>query len=106
MITVSFNMSNERSIISVEGHANYGKKGQDTVCAAVSILVFTLYRKLLDLQRKVFIHNFYHSIEKGNCQLDFEVDEEYGSEVSSAVETVFGGFFILEENFPECVCVI
>lgn len=99
-------MSNERYLISVEGHANYGKSGEDTVCAAVSILVFTIYRKLLDLQRRGFIHNFYHCIEKGNCQLDFAVDKQYDCEVRPAVETVVGGFFILEENFPDYVQMV
>ena len=42
MITVRF----EQRAVTVSGHAGYGKKGQDIVCAAMSALVYVQVRLL------------------------------------------------------------
>lgn len=40
--------------IGVSGHANTAKKGQDTICAAVSILVYGLAAQIEKLDEKYF----------------------------------------------------
>ncbi len=105
MVTVSYNTSLERYIISVEGHANYGPEGQDTVCAAISVLTFTLFRALAELDSRGAFSRFYHSLSKGSAQFDFTVKPPFALQVKAAVEALFEGFFLLEENYPDCVCV-
>ena len=106
MITIRYDTSRERTIISVEGHANHGEEGKDTVCAAVSALVFTLCRVLSNYDKKGALKSFYHSVEKGSCQLDFAACDAFRDSVETAANTLFEGFLLLEENYPECVSVI
>ena len=47
MITVTvFNKNNEIVGVQLEGHAEFGKKGKDIVCSAVSILYINLVNSL------------------------------------------------------------
>ena len=47
MITVTVFNKNDKIVgVQLEGHAEYGKKGRDIVCSAVSILYFTLVNSL------------------------------------------------------------
>ncbi|MDE6627394.1 MAG: ribosomal-processing cysteine protease Prp [Lachnospiraceae bacterium] len=47
MITVTvFNKQNKIVGVQLEGHAEYGKKGKDIVCSAVSILYINLVNSL------------------------------------------------------------
>lgn len=47
MITVTvFNKHNEIVGVQLEGHAEYGKRGRDIVCSAVSILYINLVNSL------------------------------------------------------------
>ena len=47
MITVTvFNKKNEIVGVQLEGHAEFGKKGRDIVCSAVSILYINLVNSL------------------------------------------------------------
>lgn len=106
MITVSCDTDLERYIISVEGHANFGEKGQDTVCAAASILTYALYRAIQNFDTNGDISRFFHSISKGNAQFDFDVKEDGRERVKAAIDTVLEGFFLLEENYSGCVRVV
>ncbi len=100
MVEVNFDRSRDRYIISVEGHAGYGAKGEDVVCAAVSVLTFTLFRAIQEFDHRGGIERFYHSISDGNAQFDFSVKESFIREVRATVDGIFEGFFLLEENFP------
>ena len=42
MIRARYNRDGETHTLSVNGHAGYGEKGQDIVCAGVSAIVFAL----------------------------------------------------------------
>ena len=47
MITVTvFNKNNEIVGVQLEGHAEYGRRGKDIVCSAVSILYINLVNSL------------------------------------------------------------
>ena len=53
MIKIS-KTSNEREVcIEVRGHANYGPKGQDIVCAAISVLYQTMIKTIMSLHGDV-----------------------------------------------------
>lgn len=106
MITVCCDASLDRYIISIDGHAEYAPVGQDTVCAAASVLTFALYRSACNFDTDGALSHFSHSISKGSAQFDIEVKGHSREEVRSAVDTVMEGFLLLEENFPEHVRVM
>lgn len=106
MITVNSDRCTDRFIFTVEGHAEHGARGHDVVCAAASVLAFTLYRavKLLDEEGEISVFN--HSISKGNAEFDFTVKEDALGKAVSVVDSIVEGYLLLEENFPECVQVL
>lgn len=106
MITLCCDKSIDRYIISIEGHAEHAPEGQDTVCAAASVLTFALYRAVRNFDTDGAISHFFHSISKGSAQFDFEVKGHSREEVRAAVDTVMEGFLLLEENYPDCVRVM
>ena len=42
--------------LTVSGHANYATKGEDVVCAAVTILSLTTLQSLVDLTKDEILH--------------------------------------------------
>ncbi len=106
MITICCDASLDRYIISVEGHANFAPVGQDTVCAAASVLTFALYRAACNFDTDGALNRFSHSISKGSAQFDLDVKGHSREAVRSAVDTVMEGFLLLEENYPEYVRVM
>ena len=52
MITVKLNRKAETLSLCVTGHAGFAAMGQDIVCAAASILVYTAAELALDMARR------------------------------------------------------
>ncbi len=105
MINYQYDLCTDRYIVSVEGHANYAPEGSDIVCAAASALALTLTEAVYDFDKAGDISSFSHSIEKGELTLDFTVKHDALERVGAVVEAITGGFLLLEENYPDCVCV-
>lgn len=85
--------------ISITGHADYGPKGKDIVCAAISTLTETLEESLhqpslTDIE-----------VVKG----DGEVKIRYKNEPTDTAELLIGSFFIgcegVAETYPDHVRV-
>ena len=106
MIRVSSDRCIDRFIVSVEGHAGYSEKGEDVVCAAASVLAFTLYRAISLLDEEGEVSLFSHSISKGDAEFDFTVKERALEKAQAVVDSIMEGYLLLEDNFPECVRVV
>ena len=94
MITIIVDAS--RCKVSVNGHAGYDEPGKDIVCAAVSILVYTLAERLN---------------ETGNL-IDAELSPGYAkieaignAESATTIETIAAGFALLAGEYPGFVNV-
>ena len=81
--------------ITVHGHAGYAPEGQDIVCSAVSILLYTLARKLGDE-----LHDI--SMEKGKSYLTWRVSKK-NNEVE---DTIIQGFILLAKKYPDYVTFV
>ena len=95
-----------RYIFSACGHAAYCEGGDDIVCAAVSTLVFTLYRAVCALDTRGDISRFYHTLSKGEALLDFTVKERALDAAGQIVDSYMEGFVTVADKFPENVSVI
>lgn len=86
--------------MDIVGHAGAGEYGKDTVCAALSILAMTL-EKRLDDSAELFLP----AVEKspGRITLFCRVGEEAEKECREVFDTVFAGFLLLAENYPQYV---
>lgn len=91
-------------ILKVEGHAGQAEKGKDLVCAAASMLTYTLAQYLTyihkrgGLQKKPRI-----SINDGDALIVAKPTKEYEGEVLNAYFVAEVGFSLLAENYPQYV---
>lgn len=109
MIVATFKRDTDKGSISlsVTGHANAAKEGEDLICAAASMLAYTVAQTLQfsfeegDLKEKPVI-----DISKGEAYVEaIPTDEGY----ALALHTFFVaqvGFSLLEHNYPDHAKII
>ena len=85
----------ENLSVKAEGHAGFGKKGQDIVCAAVSILLYAYAAEMVRIGGGTEI------IDSGDT---FEIRPADSSEDTiTAYETVMGGLKLLADDYEKYV---
>ena len=105
MITIDYQKEKLRRHVkyslTLDGHADFAPVGQDIVCSAVSILLFTLANSLSDSGAE----NLEVSLEPGDSSIsctasysDFEIDTLFKFAVI--------GLELLEEQYPENVEIL
>ena len=100
MIEIKFNPKIYE--LTIDGHAGYEEKGKDIVCAAVSILFYTLAQALTEsehmLDEKLSISN-----DDGNGHIICKPKKEYEQSVCLIYWTVLQGFQLMTGNYKENV---
>lgn len=96
MIEVKFK-PNEYEL-SVSGHANFDENGKDIVCAAVSILFYTLAASLDDSICKAE-----KIIDKGSSSVRCTPKEGCGANVGLVFWTILNGIELLAESYADHV---
>ena len=92
--------------MSINGHADYAKKGSDIVCAGVSALTIALVHTLDDLEEQGKVENTM-DIDTGVAEIEC-LSKIFTDiiEVESAFNTVLRGFKHIEKEYPKNVKVI
>lgn len=88
----------ESSILSVKvtGHAFYAKHGDDIVCAAISMICYTIGNKLFEIEDG----NININIEEGLFELSiFKITKEN----QLLLNTLLTGFFMIEEKYSKFI---
>ena len=106
MIEVSFNREHEAISLKLSGHAGGGLKGHDIVCAAASILAYTIaqivnvaYMKE-GLKERPIVH-----MKEGNVLIRAKPKKEKNKEMEQAFLVAQTGYELLMHNYPDCVHV-
>lgn len=84
--------------LSMEGHAGAGEKGDDLVCAALSMLMMTLERRMLDRAEQTAVTR-----APGRFSIRCEAAPEREALCRESFDTVAAGLALLTENRPEHV---
>lgn len=85
--------------MEVMGHAGYGEKGKDIVCAGVSTLVFT-FIKMLEKNEKD-IEGYEYKSGDGIMKISFSyVNRE---RLKHVISTIICGFSMMSESYPDNV---
>ena len=92
----------EKHILIIKGHAGYGVSGTDIICAAVSILGYSLINELKVLEERGEAENVSFGEGEGSLIITFVGDNE---KLLTAYETILGGFMALEQDYPDYVNV-
>ena len=104
MVTITMAKTDNTISLKVEGHAGQAEKGQDIICASVSMLVYTLaqYAKWMferhQLKRSPLIE-----LEEGNSRVILKPKKDNYAECLHAFFVVSVGFDLLARNYPEYV---
>ena len=99
MITIRYYKDEKK--ITVDGHALYGESGKDIVCAAVSILTYTLSENLKGITTaNAKFDNGHATI---CCVNDVSGFVTAKSEIDNVFTVICKGYALLAKSFPEHV---
>lgn len=89
----------------MNGHARSAECGKDIVCAAASMLLFTLAEALNGLERSGVVERSTFAIDNGSARISWTAAKGREAECVAACKAVCGGFRILAERYPRHVKV-
>lgn len=98
-----YNEKTKRFLLRVYGHAGYNK-GNDIVCSACSILTFTVWQAIADLEDESLLKNVTSFKDDGYMSIEAEL-----SDINTSLNVLRGiirGFEMLENEYPENVELI
>ena len=90
----------DRLSLSMEGHALSAKYGEDIICAAESMLIMCLEKRLRDFGERVL-----STVKKGPGRIFIEARPDEGSAklCRECFDTIYAGLALLGEYEPEHV---
>lgn len=101
MITVTFKPKEHE--LSVAGHANYAEEGKDIVCAAVSILFYSL---VASIEEEMLEGNLTKEIKKGESILRCTPKKGYEGTIELIFWTILNGLSLMAEAYPDYVNLV
>lgn len=104
MIDIKCKVKDGRYELSVKGHAGSDVKGRDTVCAAVSTLVYTLAQNLKDCEKNGMIEeNPTIRLVEGDSYISYRPTEGQEQATLILFLGIQRGFELLQSNNPRFV---
>ena len=101
MINVVYDRTNH--CLTMQGHAYSGEKGHDLVCAAASILAYTLATSATNAaQAPGTTSNI--KLDTGDAEVVCKPDPKIAGAITLIYDTVCVGFELLAQNYPKNVC--
>lgn len=101
MVKITYHRDLNR--VTIEGHANTAEKGEDIVCASVSILANTLGAFVENLKRARQVYNPIVDLKEGDALICCAPPNKYKSSVTLVFDSICGGFELLARDYPENV---
>ena len=106
MIKASFKRDEDSKaiIMTVKGHAGQDDSGHDIVCAAASILTYTIAQYLQYVHKQNGLIKKPHiEIKDGDAIIIAKPTEKYEGEVLNAFFVAEVGYSLLANNYPQYV---
>ena len=89
--------------IKAAGHACYAPKGQDIVCAAFTILMYTMAEMISELNRSGKLKECHIELDSGNVDISCIPKDEYIAETRHIMSTINTGISILSAEYSEFI---
>lgn len=100
MIEVKF--TEKKNEIQMSGHANYDVPGQDIVCAAASILAYSLAQTIKNLEAQgCLAEKPTLQLDKNETKIKCKAKPEYRANVQMAFYVAVTGFDLLSHNYKK-----
>ena len=91
-------------VLVVDGHANYAEPGQDIVCSAASILVYTLIDTLEQYKTNGIVKDYKAKSKNGRAIITCRPGG--GDKAKITYGTIMNGFRLLAEYYPGNVRIV
>lgn len=105
MTTVEYTDTGEMLRFKADGHASFAESGRDLVCAAESILAYTLVQNLMDAKEKGWLEELDADTWDGGVLVEATPIKRFAPRVRTIFKTILTGYRLLEKNFPENVAI-
>lgn len=89
-------------MVDIVGHAGYNP-GNDIVCSAVSMLTSTLAQCIMDEEMQGNASIDFMELQEGNVSIDFNYIDNANEKITTIIETMYTGFELLAEKYPDYV---
>ena len=104
MISIVYEIeAGERYSVTMEGHADGGEYGQDVVCAAASMLVYTLAENVRRLSEGGANKSTRIQLDSGLADIRIAPNNRIKEETETIFEAICAGFELLSEHYPDNV---
>ena len=92
----------DRSVtkLTVEGHAYSGEPGHDLICAAASILIYTLASFAKNTHKARQVKKLRIKLDEGDAEVSFKAKERYRMAITLACDAICAGFELLAYDYP------
>lgn len=109
MIQVKFEHSEDGKtlILTVKGHAGQAEVGQDIVCAAASILSYTVAQVVMTMREQGKLKKKPHlRMDSGDAVITCKPTKPYYAEALHTYSVAQVGYDLLQHNYPQYVQLI
>lgn len=89
--------------LRVTGHAGAAPRGEDLVCAAVTMLARTFAENAKQMDKAGIVSGVHIELEEGNAHVWCRPAKKYRAVAASVLQAICIGFEILEREYPEYV---
>ena len=86
--------------MDMKGHAKFAQKGEDLVCAALSVLMFTLEEAVED-HRETLLPTISHT--DGEIRIQCRPKDKHRKTCRTIFQTIYAGCELMASRFPEYV---
>lgn len=107
MTEVRFELTNDSALVlTLSGHAGAAPAGMDTVCAAASMLAYTVAQEVLEMEGKGKLRKKTRiELKKGEALIVCKPKKNAWCEALHLYKVAQTGYRLLAANFPENVQV-
>ena len=104
MIKINFTKKDGEFTLELTGHAGQAEPGRDIVCAATSILTYTVEQNILNMwDQGCLKKNPFSLLSCGNGVIICNPKDDYVRDVENLYNFAQTGYKLLAENFPQYV---
>lgn len=87
--------------VTIEGHALSGEKGHDLVCAATSILAYTLASSVANMKEGNALRDSVTELEEGKAVIKCRPHPRFKAVAALIFDNLCGGFELLSRDYPD-----
>ena len=107
MLNITFTERGKNLSLRLEGHAGYSEYGNDTVCAAASILAFTVAQFVKEAELNGDLESPSEvKLESGDTIVSCEPSEDIFGGMADVYQFAKMGYALLQHNYPQYVRLI